>query len=232
MDLTNILKYQKIDMELFKIQRRVEQSPLVQKIAQCKNDFQSRDRELKSLRLNEEALTPEIQKIRIAVEDIDSEDLDDIRLEELRDLSELYELRKRAAEIDSDLPDLDKNITQLLKTLEKIESDSSRILKEMRELNATYKKAMLQLKITEERLNRNNADKRRELNRLLPELDGPMMAKYAELRKTGKMPAVVPYNDGNCGACGMDISIEVGHILVNSGDFTECPHCGRLVYKL
>ena len=70
----------------------------------------------------------------------------------------------------------------------------------------------------------------RQLQAIKKELDEAMLKKYLELRNAKKMPAFVVYNAGNCGACGMDIAIEVGRKLNKSGDMAECPHCGRIVF--
>ena len=71
----------------------------------------------------------------------------------------------------------------------------------------------------------------KQLRDLEPSIDPDLLIKYKEIRKK-KMPVLVPYSDESCLGCGINIKLEVEHHLQNAFDVTECPHCGRLVYKM
>ena len=52
-----------------------------------------------------------------------------------------------------------------------------------------------------------------------------IMEIYDRLRKERKLPAIVEFNNGYCGRCGMELSGGTSAKLKESGNFAECQHC-------
>lgn len=141
--------------------------------------------------------------------------------------------------IEDSVDSLEKELDSIEKGLKRAFARLQDISKETFDLTQKIAKYKKELKIVEAM---RNAKRQEIINSISEEgkkfsdmkstLDPDDLNVYNKARQAKvKMPILVPYNDGNCGGCGMEIESEVDSKLQEYGDIAECPNCRRLVFK-
>lgn len=232
MSAKNLLDYQKIDLNIYKIEKAYQQSDEMKRLVVCRDEIKNK----------RDALTgfaPELEKCYAALNTLEK------KLQEAEDDS--AKLDTNFADY-SDIKDFDKYEKDLSKIEENVANLNKEIIKTVRkiaEINDMYSKTydLLTKLIAQYDVIKQDAERKRQeslrgaipfakqLRDLEPTIDPNLLAKYKEIRKK-KMPVLVPYSAESCLGCGINIRLEVEHNLQNQFDVTECPHCGRLVYKM
>ena len=231
MELAKILQYQKIDMDLYRLEKEYSQSKEIERKRKIVKLFEDKKEALNKLSIELDELLLQVSKLDAKLDSIASGAITGINPEQAADEEALALLERNFNKCEEEIAAQNKELNRILKRINDINNENRRTNEEMIQLNNEYKvvNAALEKKKAEMLLKAKPIAL--QLKNLLPEVEGPEFEKYKEIRKNKKMPAFVVYHDGNCGACGMEIAIEVGKKLVKVGDIAECPHCGRMVYK-
>jgi predicted nucleic acid-binding Zn-ribbon protein len=167
------------------------------------------------------------------------------KIKEAEELEKRTDLDFNIIKISSELDLYERNLLKYEQYILSLEKEINKITKKISDINNGVQKLkdrMLNLKKEAFKLNKIISAKKNEiqitaspinneLKELRKDIDPKIMEVYTKVRKQRKMPVFVPYMDDSCFACGIKISIEVGELLKNAGDFAECPNCRRIVYK-
>jgi len=227
MNLDKILDYQKIDQEIYRIELDLLRSKEAARINVVKTQLGTAEAGL--LKLNKEA-----EDLFRAVESFEH-DISGVSPEkgvtEGAGTIEKIEAAEQAlnACLDS-LSNIEKESRRAFDRLNSINKEAAKQYETGMYLSGELRKAKEEYGSLLAKFRTDNKDNFARLGELLADIDASLMARYKVLRDNRKMPAIVAYVNGNCVACGMDISIEVSEKLKNSGDIAECPNCRRLVY--
>ena len=231
MELKKILEYQQKDMKVFKIEKDYLQMKEIENMKRIVKTYAAKSNELKQLEDSLNQALSDLSALSAKIDEIVSEKLMKINMDDLTDDRAFGDMYKLISQYDEEINALNKAVDKALKTISDIGYDNKRLNEEIIALNKEYavNEAIKKKKEAE------MADMLKplsvELAKMRPEaFDADTFAKYSALRKAKTMPAVVPYMNGNCGACGIDIRIEVKDKLVAPGDIAECPNCGRILY--
>ena len=231
MDLTKILEYQKLDLVIYKAEK----------------DFNNSDENKMHVRLRN--AISEILETLVRYDKEASDVYSDI--ERLKGEFDNYVKKSKATSFSGaktldQIDKMDDSVASLEKELDNIERALKRsfarleeIAKESNELIAKNSKYRQDFKLVDIARNKKRqeilssiANEGKMFNDMKAILDPNDLAIYNKAKQAKvKMPIIVPYNDGNCAACGMEIKSEVDAKLQNVGDIAECPHCRRIVYK-
>ena len=232
MELIKIIQYQKIDMELYKLEKEYGQSKEIEQIYRLRKSFEERRENLKKLKSELDESLSILKKLNAQMDDfnqatqwVEFVNILEVNQENLNALASDY------TQFEEEIDQLSKNLNKVLKRINEINSENRKTNEEMINLNREYKRTNTILEKKKSDMLELAKPIVEKLNVLKRDIDKEILEKYKALRKAKKMPAFVVYNDGNCGGCGMDISIEIGKKITNDGDIAECPHCGRIVYK-
>ena len=233
MELDKMLQYQKTDIVVYRLEREYQQSKERELLVRCKKAFEDKKNTLIGLSKELDNTLATINKLSETIDELvksgsewNGFDANAVATEE-----ELAKIEKEFADYEAKVTELSKELTKAVKKEDEIAYENKRLHEEMEVLNNDFKHLNGLLKKKEADMLEKAKPHVKILKTLVPDIDKKLFEKYQELRKSRKMPAIVPYNDGCCGGCGMDISIEVGKKLVNPCDLAECTHCGRIVYK-
>lgn len=233
MELDKMLQYQKTDIVVYRLEREYQQSKERELLVRCKKAFEDKKNTLIGLSKELDNTLATINKLSETIVELvksgsewNGFDANAVATEE-----ELAKIEKEFADYEAKVTELSKELTKAVKKEDEIAYENKRLHEEMEVLNNDFKHLNGLLKKKEADMLEKAKPHVKILKTLVPDIDKKLFEKYQELRKSRKMPAIVPYNDGCCGGCGMDISIEVGKKLVNPCDLAECTHCGRIVYK-
>ena len=233
MSLQKMLEYQKIDYVYYRQQKELNESIERKNALTCKDRFNKQVDAFTTLReqvknniialKNAEGKLAELDKMKARLDE---------RMKTLESDEDFAEVGAQLDEYDKAVAELNKEVTRITKTLDEASFQSRRIVENMEELNKSYQENIQSYSQKKALFEKNTQSTRETLAELAKDIEPEYMQKYTELRNARKMPAFVSYEKGNCSGCGMDISIEVDKKMVNPGDVAECPHCGRIVYKL
>lgn len=232
MDLKGILEYQKLDGELFKIERQLksnENKVMANKMHESMKDAQNR-----SYKLEEKAgaLLGEIEKVKKQfktqqdkMDEFMSKDLEKMSKEELDKLSVLKD------KLAQNLAILERNLTSLAENVNATLADFNKTIKTFNACKEQYAKSKAaydnDVKSVEDKKNEIEND----LKKLAKSLDGKLFEAYQKRRKENIFPVVVPIINNSCGGCHIELPYANISKLEDDGILT-CEHCHRIIYKM
>lgn len=232
MSVTQILEYQKIDMHIYKKENELSKSEEMKRLNMLKNDVKVKNDALnglvKDLEICYKQLSVQKSKLNEAQEYGKTFDID---FDEFTEIKEFDKFEKDLLKYEETINSIVKEINRLIKKISDINAENNKLNDLIDKRIIEFNKAKEACKAKQSDLLKEAFPYAKQLKALEPDIDPKLLTKYKELRTKRKMPAFVMYMDGNCLGCGMEISVEVDKILKNAGDCTECPHCGRIVYK-
>jgi predicted nucleic acid-binding Zn-ribbon protein len=219
-------------MKVYKQERDFNKEKEVELLYRCQNLFKEKKELLAKLvsELSEVFARLEELEGRVAVIEEKKALID-------KDLSTLDEEALDAfagplEDYDQTVTAMSRDVNRLVKRIGEIGAESRRLNEQMDTLNNDYQRHNYNVGQKMQAMVTALAPTIDQLKEMAPEIPEALFAHYKKLRASKKMPAFVPYTeDGNCFACGMNISIEVGDKLQTPGALAECPHCRRVVYK-
>lgn len=230
----NILEYQKLDVELNKIRKELNNNQTQKDAQQLSASI--KEWQLKILQLEQRAeklmeeLTKllEVQKKGIAlVEKFAKMDLSKLSVDELK------EVDVKTSQTAKQLAELDSRISAHNAQVKNVVLDYEMYRKKI--LNAKQKREESKQK-TDELSQQKSGDIdgiKKQLLALEKKIEPSKLAKYKALKQDGIFPVLVPIIDNNtrCGGCGMGLSKAGIDKLKNNGVY-ECENekCHRLIY--
>ena len=233
MIVQTLLEYQKIYIEINKLERELLESEESQKYAK--------------LKMLKRKLQEDLVKVDKASGEIlkKSKELDDKVLKLSEELKEYEDITDMQDETEADyyinkITALMQEIESVNREIDKLNKEKDNLLKDAEKTVGMYNKCAGEITIAKANFEEKKAgyapkvkplqEKMKELEK---DIDESIIEKYRNLRNSKtKFPLVVALNKENvCQGCfveatGADVKIRETGLLV-----VECPSCGRLVYK-
>lgn len=232
MNIENILKYQKVDEELYKVEQKLYNSNYRKKaneLTAIAKKSQTRSTELEA---EAEKLIAEIDDIKAKYnlnktksEEVLSSDVESLTMEELEKLNVLK------GKIAS-------NLNILEKMLQKSAENINRILAEFNKAKKTFDEARAQYAICKQKLDEEakilepeKVKLQKQLQTMEKDVDPELMAEYKKKRNDNIFPVVVPLEGNNfCGRCRMELP-KVSISRIKEKGVIVCEHCKRFIYQ-
>ncbi len=233
MSVAKILEYQKIDMKLYKLERDYYKLDVVRAVAQYKQDAQSKSLMLNNFMAELKNCYQQIAVINDKYEEYEAlrKELLDVDITVFEDVKDFDKYEKNLAKIEDNLSEIAKETAKLTKRIGEIGVENKTLNELIDKYQVAYSKAKQLSQDKLEEVKRAGMPYVVEKKKREPDIEEKYLTKYKELRAKKIMPAFVPYQEGNCLGCGVEIRIEVDKFMNNKYDCVECPHCGRMVYK-
>lgn len=232
MTAQKLLDYQKIDLNIYKIEKSYQQSEEMKRLVACREEIKNKRDLLNTLASELDKCYANLTALEKKLNEVEEESNKlDMDFADFSDIKDFDKYEKDLAKVEETVANLNKDI---LKTVRRIS--------EINDANAKAYEILTKL-ISQFEIIKQNAERKRQeslrgaipfakqLREMEQSIDPDLLNKYKEIRKK-KMPVLVPYSDESCLGCGINIKLEVEHALQNQFDVAECPHCGRLVYKM
>lgn len=223
------LEYQKLDSELFKLEREISKNEHKRNAQQMVNfvkDAQSKiidlDNMSKQTILDLEKLK-QVQNKGISLVEKYSKQV--VTANE----AELKELKARIKQTSNQLTELENRLLSQEQKAKKLLQEFDNLKKKMSVAKTRHQDSKL-------KFDEYYASKEPELNEVKKKLvnmekslDSKFVAKYKNLKQDGIFPVLVPLVDKRCGGCRMELpSSEIEKVKQNGK--LECPYCRRLIY--
>ena len=232
MSLQKMLEYQKTDLVYYRQEKELRESEERKRAILCKNKFIECNNSLQELSKALAGYFASMQKISAKLTETE-EMKENLSAEtEFKTEDDFAQYENQLQEYEKIVNELSKEFTKVTKSIADAAAQNRAINDKMDALNREYMNCTQAFNKKKAEFEAKTQGIRKSLDNIAKEIEPNYLKQYQELRKNKKMPAFVPYMDKNCSACGMDISIEVDKKLQDPGNIAECPHCGRIVYKM
>lgn len=230
MKFDNMLDYQKIDSELVKIEKELNNSTekekasaLNAKIKTAGDNMAKFQNEADELNLNAEKLAANVDKYAGEVAEI-AESISDVA-----DFQEIEYYEKVLAGLSEDVNKLLRELQKVSSRMDQVKDGSDNLTRQAVQLNEQYKVALQNYQTLKLKLQNEGRPVMEKLKALEKNIDPKFIQMYKRCRAGKKLPAFVEYaGDGSC-YCGMNLPNDCIGKLKADGDFVECPNCGRIV---
>lgn len=232
MNIEGILKYQKMDENLYKTEQKLVNSAYRKKaadLAKIAKQAQARSVELEN---EAEKLINELAEIKekYATTKAKADELIDKDLEQLgeEELDKIITTKGKVA----------NNLNVLEKLLQKCAENINHILAEFNKTKKMYDEARQQYAVCKEKIDEETKllepEKKKfadELLKLEKDVEPKLLAEYKKRRADNIFPVVVPLENNNfCGRCRMELP-KVSTSKIKETGVIVCEHCKRLVYQ-
>jgi len=232
MNIDALLKYQKLDEELFKLEQKLFNSPYKKKaneLTVVAKKTQARSTELEA---QEEKLIADIAEIKEKYT-INKNKSADIQKKNLDEMS-MEEVEKYNAVRGKILA----NLGILEKMLQKCAEGINKILAEFNTTKKAYDDARVQYSVCKQKIEEEAKVLEPEIERLKKELQilekdvqTEIMHEYKKKRNDKIFPVIVALEGGNfCGRCRMELP-KVAISQIKEKGVIVCEHCKRFIYK-
>ncbi len=231
--LQAILNYQKVDAELYKIERALAGSEERKEYAKVKKFLETAPEKLDSYEVKAKSLRAEVDELEKKYEQLE---------ETLKDFENLDELitggadiafyKKKAQSIVEKLKKIRMDITNLIAAIKATDEEYKKLKKQVLsiekkapEISAKYKELKAQ----------KDAEKKpfeEELSVLAKEISAEMLEIYKTKRKEKIFPVVGQIVGGRCPYCSMDLPIAARSKL-SGGGWIVCENhiCNRILFE-
>ena len=232
MNIESLLKYQKADEELYKVEQKISNSPFKKKaneLAAVAKRAQARSTELEA---EAERLIAEISEIKqnyktnmSKADEMLGKNVEELGIEELDKLGVLK------SKLLSNLNILEKMLQKSAENINHILAEFNKTKKLYDEARTKYNECKEKVEEESKTLEPEKEKIRKGLVALEKEVDPALLAEYKKKRNDNIFPVIVPLeNDNFCGRCRMELPKVAISRIKETGVIT-CEHCKRFVYK-
>lgn len=230
MDIQKILEYQKVDSELFKIEKSLREN--ANKKLATDMSASAKQAQLASFNLENKAaaLLKEIDIIKNQfnlqndkMKEVLSKNVDNLSKEEVDSLLVLKD------KLSQNLNILDKNLTKLAENVNSVLAEFNKTIKNYNLAKDKYAQSKAAYDKDIEAVEPVRKQLVSKLASLEKGIDAKTMESYKKRRQDNRFPVYVPLQGNNCGYCHMELPTAEIINLKNSG-IHSCEHCRRIIY--
>lgn len=231
MKVDKILEYQKLDSQLFKIEKQLKDNEN-KKVASTMHE-NMKNAQTRSLKLEEKAGTilAEIEKVKKQfkvqedkMNEFMAKDLSKMSKEEVKKVSILKD------KLAQNLAILEKNLSALAENVNAVLADFNNTIKVFNTSKDKYLESKSKFDEDVKSVENEKQKIADELKKLEKNVDSKMMESYLKRRKENIFPVVVPLKGNCCGGCHIELAYANLSTLDNDG-VLSCEHCHRLIYR-
>lgn len=236
MKVEQILEYQKLDKDMFKLEKELRENPHKKKANQLHETMRAAQE--RSVKLEEKAgaLLVEIEKVKKQLK-IQQDKMSEFMAKDLNSLTkeEIEKIASLKDKLAQNLQILEKNLSSLAETVNSVLADFNKTIKSFNASKEEFAKCKAdydnEVKVVEEK----KAEIATKLKEISKNIDSSIMDAYQKRRKENIFPVVVPLMEEGkgsyfCGGCRTQLSFASINKIDNEGVAT-CDHCRRLIYK-
>lgn len=228
--MEKILEYQKLDSELFRLERDVNKNEhkknaqaMVSFVKDAQNQILELDRKAHNLSDEIQKLTQVQEKGISLVDKYARQFSPSLNEDELKDLlNRLEQTSKQLKELTNRFYSTERKAKQLISEFDSLKKKTSIAKSKHQESKSKFDEFYTQ-KEPELKAIKN------KIANLEKELDSSFVEKYKTLKQDGVFPVVVKLFDTRCGGCRMELPSKELEKIRQNGKL-ECPSCHRLIY--
>lgn len=228
--MENILKYQDIDRQIFKLEREISTNEYKKQATALVGHIKDTQNKVLELEKLSSQMLGEVDKLRqVEKKGVSLVEKYIKQVSESQDMAELKEIQAKLKQTTSQLTELENRLLSWDSKAKRVVRDFDNAKKKLASDRISHQQS--KEKFTEYY----NAKKPQldELKQKLLEqeklLDPAFLNRYRALRQDGIFPVLVPMVESRCGGCRMGLSSNEVEKISVAGKL-ECPSCHRLIY--
>lgn len=231
----DLFEYQELDIKLIKIDNELKSSKEYKEYKINYINYEEAKKQVTKLEAEAQLIQSSSKKLAEISAEIDKRmsALDEIKSimehqSEIEDVTELDYYQERMQKIIDEMVSYEKELKGVELKIAEINKKYAQAINAGKESSKAGKAATLAFKALKD----SYSAQENEIKAKLASLNDAVRSKYPQimeiydrLRKEKKLPAIVEFNNGYCGRCGMELSGGTSAKLKESGSFAECQHC-------
>ena len=230
MEISKILQYQKIDGELFKIEKMLKNSQnrkLANELYKKANDAQNRSVELenqaKELLVRVKTIREQFDLQNKMLSQVKSKDISKLSEKEIENMITLKDrLLQNSNFLDKNLTRLAENVKQVIDEYQKASKIYNDARTKYNDCKVAYDKEMAEIEPKKKEIEAKLAQEEKDIAK-------EDLEKYKRLRADNIFPIYVPLRDNHCGGCNIELPVAVVSRIKETGAL-QCEHCHRIIY--
>ncbi len=230
MDITKILDYQKLDSQLYRIEKQLRENPNKKMANEMSTN--AKNAQAKSVQLEGKAgeLLKEVDTVKKQLS-LQTEKLNQIMAKDVESLSkeEIESMLSLKDKLIQNLNILDKNLTKLAESVNGVLADFNKTIKIYNVAKEKFVQSKAAYDQDVEAVKPERANLEKQLLALEKGIDTSLMEKYKKRRGDNLFPVLVPLNDRSCGGCHVELPFAQISKLESEG-ILSCEHCRRIIY--
>ena len=229
--IEQLLKYQKEDEKLIKLEQEAASSEERKKYVQSKNFMTKAPEKLDQI----DAKAAELERMAVRLNSVYEE-----LAEALKDFDALDEMveeganvafyKKSALSLQDKIKSLKSEINSLTANVKSVDEEYKALKKKVIAMQKQYKESHAVYNAYKEEKRKEMAVVEEELKKLANGIDPAIFAKYQTKRSERIFPIICEVKGDRCSKCGIELSL-AGKENLASGDVVECENCHRFLYK-
>lgn len=228
--IKEILEYQDLDAKLVSIEKEIANSPAKLTANKMVEYVKSAQQTLVNLEQNANKLIVEFEKLNAQYQNA-LKDVDKLSKQKLENLSvdQLRENANVATQINSNILNIERNISLLSEKIAKILKDFDKTKQQAKSAKLKFeqnKTAHIKFVETKEA---SMHKLKAELEKVGKLVNKDILKKYKELRGDNKFPIFVPLINESCGGCVMH-QPRARLDKLKADKILECENCHRMIY--
>jgi predicted nucleic acid-binding Zn-ribbon protein len=231
MKLDKILAYQEQDLELRRLELKIEKSKDFAIAEQAKAKFINLGNIAKNTENNAAVLYKNYKKLEGYVNTLSSkiDELAKVLEMELSD-DNLQKVGDQINKLSSNLSAIEKEIYNMPQNIDEISRTNEEARKQGASMRHTFNESKKRFDALKDELEPKIDEYKKKLSEMSKGIEKDLFLRYQSLRKDKVLPAFVSVIDGNrCGGCRMEQSMAAIAKLKQKGTI-ECESCRRIIY--
>ena len=233
MELQEILDYQKVDLQIYKLENELKNSPAAKAYAVANSSKKANTEDAQKCVRDAEEVTILIERYRHSYDKIASEivGIADV-LDTFEEPKEIDMFEKKIEQYKKELQSIEREITKLSNRLDTCSAKGKSCLNAVILCNKEIATSKVEIERLKKEMQGKVVELMKSLAALKPQLTHEFLKKYKEIRNNHKMPVLVQFNVSkkSCQGCGMDLHSSLVSDL-GIGKLIDCPNCDRIIYK-
>ena len=208
--------------------------------------IQAQNDKLKVFLKTVEGLTAKIENLYKEIDDAKNKRIkNDLNLKDLRtkldDLGKKYdsvktEKESRALQLEEEISKeqiafCNDEIVRLDTITTSKEEELNSLKEQLKQEEADVAELKEAVALSIENLNKEKETISKEKTELIDQIDKKILSFYEKIRRWANETAVVPVKNQACYGCHMKLTNKVYSEFLATNEITNCPHCGRIIYK-
>ncbi len=228
-----ILQYQAVDQELIGLENELAKCKELNQLYVAKSKIDEATQSVSKLTAEANELMNNFTKLQVRIGGLKNklDEFDGI-CEGIADVQEADYYVKQIDSLLDEISSLEKSASRDSMHIDGVCAEYKKTWEAGILASENYKHCMEEFESVKAKIQPRAKEIQSRLNELEKDIPPQLLSKYKELRNAKKMPAFVEYDPSKntCGRCYMELPNDAKGKLKNSGDFSECPNCRRILY--
>ena len=232
-NLTKLLEYQSVDMQVGEIEKQLRDSSLRKKLVHARNYLLGSQNQLQQMEVEAGQVQGQLALYQNRVEDASAQYQALLgRLGEPNEqsaLSELEKARREVQDLGAAIAKYEREVQTLMNKLLKMNQELKKMAANVPTAKANYTQLKDQYDAELAQTQEKAKPFRQQMEQIAQGVSPDLLTRYDNIKKKCANP-LVKLMDARCTGCNMELPSSVVKKIHDEGKISECENCGRMLY--